>query len=135
MLKVKNDINMKILEDFGFKTSGGLHNNAHAELWDGGIIKMWVDKDRFLHFNSPRYAQMDLIYKMHHLLEYTEEVYNKKLLSRPVLLEKNKELQNRTDKAIEYIKSTKYEWGDLDQDNEDYDIDVNKLLEILKGEQ
>lgn len=37
------------------------------------------------------------------------------------------------DKAIEYIKSTKYEWGDLEEDNEDFDIDIYKLLDILKG--
>lgn len=43
--------------------------------------------------------------------------------------------QQRINKAIEYIQSTKYEWGDLEEDNEDYDIDVYKLLKLLKGEE
>ncbi len=34
----------------------------------------------------------------------------------------------------EYIWSTKYEYGDLEEDNEDFDIDVYKLLEILDKE-
>ena len=44
------------------------------------------------------------------------------------------QLASRIDKALEYIKSVKYEWGDLEEDNEDFDIDVYKLLDILKGE-
>jgi hypothetical protein len=36
-------------------------------------------------------------------------------------------------KAIKYIETSKYEWGDLEEDNEDYDIDVYKLLEILES--
>jgi len=34
--------------------------------------------------------------------------------------------------AINYIWSTKYEWGDLEEDNEEFDIDVYKLLDILE---
>ena len=44
------------------------------------------------------------------------------------------EQEDRIQKAIEYIWSTKYEWGDLEEDNEDFDIDVYKLLDILKGD-
>lgn len=47
---------------------------------------------------------------------------------------KNIELQDRINKAIEYIWSTKYEYGDLEEDNEDFDIDVYELLNILKGD-
>lgn len=43
------------------------------------------------------------------------------------------ELQQRINKAIKYIWSTKYEYGDLEEDNEDFDIDVYKLLNILEG--
>lgn len=49
-------------------------------------------------------------------------------------LEEYEKLKERIQKAIEYIWSTKYEWGDLDEDNEDFDIDVYKLLDILKGD-
>lgn len=41
--------------------------------------------------------------------------------------------KSRIDKAIEYIWSTKYEYGDLEEDNEDFDIDVYELLNILNG--
>ena len=34
----------------------------------------------------------------------------------------------------EYIWSTKYEYGDLEEDNEDFNIDTYKLLEILDKE-
>ena len=50
------------------------------------------------------------------------------------LRDEKKKLQERIDKVIEYIWSTKYEWGDLEEDNEDFDIDIYKLLDILKGE-
>lgn len=44
-----------------------------------------------------------------------------------------KRLNNIRNKAIEYIWSTKYEWGDLDEDNESFDIDAYELLKILEG--
>ena len=50
-----------------------------------------------------------------------------------LMAKEEKELKDRIQKAIEYIWSTKYEWGDLEEDNEDFDIDVYKLLDILKG--
>ena len=40
------------------------------------------------------------------------------------------------EKAIEYIESKEYQYGDEEQDNYDYDIgfdEVNELLDILKG--
>ena len=51
-----------------------------------------------------------------------------------ILRNENINLKLRINKAIEYIWSTKYEWGDLEEDNEDFDIDVYKLLDILTGE-
>ena len=47
-----------------------------------------------------------------------------------------KVLEQRIDKAIEYIESKEYEYGDEEQDNYIYDIgfdEVNELLDILKG--
>ena len=46
--------------------------------------------------------------------------------------QKYKEVIN---KAIKYIKSKEYQYGDEEQDNYDYDIgfdEVNELLDILK---
>lgn len=51
--------------------------------------------------------------------------------------DKIKELQERIDKAIEYIHSTEYQYGDLEQDGYDYNIcfdEVEELLKILRGE-
>ena len=47
-----------------------------------------------------------------------------------------KVLKQRIDKAIEYIESKEYEYGDEEQDNYIYDIgfdEVNELLDILRG--
>lgn len=42
--------------------------------------------------------------------------------------------QEIINRATEYIWSKKYEYGDIEEDNEDFDIDVYELLDILKGE-
>ena len=52
------------------------------------------------------------------------------------LQQENKQLKEVIDKAIEYIESKEYEYGDEEQDNYIYDIgfdEVNELLDILKG--
>ena len=52
------------------------------------------------------------------------------------LLKENKKQKEVIDKAIEYIESKEYEYGDEEQDNYIYDIgfdEVNELLDILKG--
>ena len=51
------------------------------------------------------------------------------------LQQENQELHNKIDKAIEYIESKEYEYGDEEQDNYIYDIgfdEVNELLDILR---
>ena len=50
------------------------------------------------------------------------------------MYEANIELMNNIDKAIDYIWSTKHEYGDLEEDNENFDIDVYKLISILRGD-
>ena len=48
---------------------------------------------------------------------------------------KYEELKEVIDKAIKYIESKEYEYGDEEQDAYDYDIgfdEVNELLDILK---
>ena len=53
------------------------------------------------------------------------------------LLDENEKLQQRIDKAIEYIERTEYQYGDEEQDSYDYNIgfdEINELLQILKGE-
>ena len=64
-------------------------------------------------------------------------VVNKELYDeyKGTLQEQINELQNRIDKSIEYIWSKKYEYGDLEEDNEDFDIDVYELLNILQGKE
>lgn len=52
------------------------------------------------------------------------------------LQHENQELHNKIDKAIEYIESKEYEYGDEEQDNYIYDIgfdEINELLDILRG--
>ena len=52
------------------------------------------------------------------------------------LLKENQKYKKVIDKAIEYIESKEYEYGDEEQDNYIYDIgfdEVNELLDILKG--
>ena len=52
------------------------------------------------------------------------------------LLKENQKYKEVIDKAIEYIESKEYEYGDEEQDNYIYDIgfdEVNELLDILKG--
>ena len=52
------------------------------------------------------------------------------------LQQENKKQKEVIDKAIEYIESKEYEYGDEEQDNYIYDIgfdEVNELLDILKG--
>ena len=52
------------------------------------------------------------------------------------LQQENQKYKEVIDKAIEYIESKEYEYGDEEQDNYIYDIgfdEVNELLDILKG--
>ena len=52
------------------------------------------------------------------------------------LKQENQKYKEVIDKAIEYIESKEYEYGDEEQDNYIYDIgfdEVNELLDILKG--
>lgn len=52
------------------------------------------------------------------------------------LQHENQKYKEVIDKAIEYIESKEYEYGDEGQDNYIYDIgfdEVNELLDILKG--
>lgn len=48
-----------------------------------------------------------------------------------ILEQENQQLKSVIKETREYIWSTKYEWGDLEEDNEDFDIDVYNLLSIL----
>ena len=52
------------------------------------------------------------------------------------LLKENQKYKEVIDKAIEFIESKEYQYGDEEQDAYDYDIgfdEVNELLDILKG--
>ena len=90
MLKIKDDIPLEKVEEFGFIKTW---NYPYALL--DGVIKIWIDKDRLLHFNNPRLEQLDLIHKMHDILEAVDTKSNLKMLSRPALLKENKRLRER----------------------------------------
>lgn len=45
--------------------------------------------------------------------------------------DESKQLKDVIEEVREYIWSHKYEWGDLEEDNEDFDIDGKDILEIL----
>lgn len=52
------------------------------------------------------------------------------------LLQENKKCKEVIDKAMEFIESKEYQYGDEEQDNYIYDIgfdEVNELLDILRG--
>ena len=75
---------------------------------------------------------------MYEISELEEQVNNINKIRDYIinLQQENQELHNKIDKAIEYIESKEYEYGDEEQDNYIYDIgfdEVNELLDILKG--
>lgn len=55
-----------------------------------------------------------------------------------VMLDDYNKLEDKINKAVKYINSKRYDWGDPEsQDEEDYDIgydEVTELLDILRGE-
>lgn len=59
-----------------------------------------------------------------------EIIVNRILKYEMMLLRKDEIVQE----AIDYIWSTKNEYGDLEEDNENFDIDVYELLRILEKE-
>lgn len=90
MLKIKDNIPIEKVEEYGFTK----HWNRPYVLLDG-VVKIWVDKNKLLHFNNPRLEQLDLIHKMHDILEVVDTKSNLKMLSRPALLEENKRLKEK----------------------------------------
>lgn len=67
--------------------------------------------------------------------DYNFEIYGNeaKILKEYIsnLQSENKQLKEIIEEVGEYIWLHKYEWGDLEEDNEDFDIDGNDILEIL----
>ena len=90
MLKIKNNIPLEKLEEYGF-----VKNPHYSYVLLDGVIKIWIDKNRLLHFNNPRLEQIDLVHKMHNILEVVDTKSNLKMLSRPALLEENKRLKEK----------------------------------------
>lgn len=54
------------------------------------------------------------------------------------LQQENKQLKDKWNGLKEYIISTRYSWGDEEQDNEDYDLTIEdvltKMLELEKSD-
>ena len=63
---------------------------------------------------------------------FDDENYNLLELERKVFLNENKKLQERIDKAIEYIEQGIWSNG-IDEEKQ-YSLHIPTLLEILKGE-
>lgn len=67
--------------------------------------------------------------------DYNFEIYGNeaKILKEYIsnLQSENNQLKEIIEEVREYIWSHKYECGDLEEDNEDFDIDGNDILEIL----
>ena len=90
MLKIKDNIPIEKVEEYGF-----IKNKHYPYALLDGVIKIWIDKNKLLHFNNPRLEQIDLVYKMHDILEVVDTKSNLKMLSRSALLEENKRLKER----------------------------------------
>lgn len=93
MLRIKENVSLKDLEEYGFQTHW--YKFRKCVLWEGGIVRLWVDRYRYLHYNAPTQKIFDLIYKMHNLLELDSNNEDLRKLSRPVLLEENKHLKEK----------------------------------------
>ena len=95
MLKIRDDVNLEELEKYGFEKNifGRPYVYRHY------VIKLWVDDYRILHYNGPAIKEIDIIYKMHDLLELTD------FKPRELQNLQRKQLLDRLEKANEYIKN------------------------------
>lgn len=143
MLKIKDNYDLSILEQYGFKNGGKYDTNRPYILYDGSIVKVHIDNKRIIHFNCPTQKQLDLIFKMHDLLEEATTNYKTKVMSRNELLTicKNQEEQlkandlmindllNRIKKAIKKLNSAVDHYEDLATD-----WALKCAIKILRGE-
>jgi len=135
MLKIKDNIQLKALEKYGFTTP--LNNRLRqCTYWENGIVKLWVDKHRYLHYNCMNIKTIDLIYQMHNILELVDDKEDLRRLSTPKLLEENKQLKEELKKIKEFIDKhiaiveetgTKYLITSVKDDNELINI-INEIL-------
>ena len=82
-------------------------------------------------------AMRTFAYLISHYKENNETTINSEEIEAiEFIIKENQKYKEVIDKAIEYIESKEYEYGDEEQDNYIYDIgfdEVNELLDILKG--
>lgn len=144
MLKIKDNVDLSILKDYGFQKGGKYDTNRPYILYDGSIVKVYIDNKRIIHFNCPTQKQLDLIFKMHNLLEEATTNYKTKVMSRNdlLLMCKNQEEQlkandlmindllNRIKKAIKKLNSAVDHYEDLSTD-----WALKCTIKILKGEE
>ena len=91
------------------------------------ITNLWKDSEGYRHFGTLKLSSK-IKYDGDDFIPLWEWVKQ--------LQQENKKQKEVIDKAIEYIESKEYEYGDEEQDNYIYDIgfdEVNELLDILKG--
>lgn len=105
MLKIIDTIPIEKVEEYGFTK----YWNRPYVLLDG-VVKIWIDKNKLLHFNNPKLEQLDLIHKMHDILEVVDTKSNLKMLSKQDLLRENKRLKikiKQLERHIEIIELEK----------------------------
>lgn len=101
MLKIKDGIGLEELKEYGFDPPFSNRRFSQYTYWDG-VVRLWVDKYRILHYNAVNIKTIDLIFKMRDLLELTDGKEVLRRLSKPRLIEENKQLQ-------EEIRQLKYQ--------------------------
>ena len=76
-------------------------------------------------------------YLIGHYKTHNETIINSQEIEAiEFIIKENQKYKEVIDKAIEYIESKEYEYGDEEQDNYIYDIgfdEINELLDILRG--
>ena len=91
------------------------------------ITNLWKDSEGYRHFGTLKLSSK-IKYDGDDFIPLWEWVKQ--------LQQENKKQKEVIDKAIEYIESKEYEYGDEEQDNYIYDIgfdEINELLDILRG--
>ena len=91
------------------------------------ITNLWKDSEGYRHFGTLKLSSK-IKYDGDDFIPLWEWVKQ--------LQQENKKYKEVIDRAIDYIESKEYEYGDEEQDNYIYDIgfdEVNELLDILKG--
>lgn len=112
MLKIKDNINLEKLKDYGFTPETKWNGNRYMPnnewtLRTNGYMRMWVRKNRFISFNCMNLSMFDILYKMikDNLIEQTDEKPPKEYyrLTNAELQSKIKELEEENQKLKDRV--------------------------------